>query len=128
LLHDPRFGSPASRIEHGAELTEILQALFGSDTREVWLDRLYAQQVPSGPVNDIGEALAEPQVLARDMVIGVPHISGGEVALTGSPIKLSDFRPGYGPAPDHGSDSERLRAEFGLRWRAVGKVPEAANE
>jgi CoA:oxalate CoA-transferase len=126
LLDDPRFGSPASRIDHGAELTQILAAHFRSETRGFWLARFHAHQVPSGPVNDIGEALAEPQVLAREMVVRIQHKSGGEVALTGSPVKLSDFRPEYGPTPDHGSDTQRLRAEFGLKWRHAAERPEAA--
>jgi crotonobetainyl-CoA:carnitine CoA-transferase CaiB-like acyl-CoA transferase len=126
LPDDLRFASPASRIDHGAELTQVLQDHFRSETREAWLGRLYAHQVPAGPVNDIEEALAEAQVLAREMVVRIPHLSGGEVGLTGSPIKLSDFRPEYGAAPDHGSDTQRLRAEFGLKWRNVDERPEAA--
>jgi crotonobetainyl-CoA:carnitine CoA-transferase CaiB-like acyl-CoA transferase len=117
LLDDPRYGSAALRIEHTAELTAELERHFAGHRSDEILAALAAYAVPSARVNNLAEALDEPQVRARDMVVQVPHLNGGSVGLTGSPIKLSDFRPPYTAPPTHGSDSARLREEFGLRWR-----------
>ena len=46
--------------------------------------------MPCGPVNDFAQALSDPQVQARDMVVEVPLPSGGSVRMPGNPVKLSD--------------------------------------
>jgi CoA:oxalate CoA-transferase len=125
LLTDPRFASAALRIEHTRELAAILRDHFATQPRDMWLNRLYEARVSAGPVNDIASALAEPQVIAREMVVEIPHPRGGAVSLIATPIKLSDFEPPLGAAPDHGSDSDRLRAEFGLQWRPQSDTPSA---
>jgi CoA:oxalate CoA-transferase len=113
-LDDARFASPALRIEHTAALTELLAARFAERPRADWLKRLEDAALPSGPINNLAEALDEPQVRARDMVVQVPHFLGGQVALVGSPIKLSGFAVDYRSPPSHGSDTAALREEFGL--------------
>lgn len=127
LLADERFASAALRIDHTAELREILEAHFTTQDRSYFLRRLADAGLPSGPVNTIAEALAEPQVLARDMVVTVPHLLGGEVKLTGSAIKVDGFTPAYSSPPTAGSDSEDLRQEFDLAWRPVDDTGETAH-
>jgi CoA:oxalate CoA-transferase len=117
LLTDERFGSAHLRIEHTDELRGILEAHFRTQHRGYFLDRLSAAGIPSGPVNNLAEALAEPQVLARDMVVQVPFGEAGEVSLTGTPVRLSGFSPDYRTSPTPGSDSDPIRDEFGLVWR-----------
>ena len=46
-------------------------------------------QVPAGPVNDILQMHSDPQVLARDMVIELEHITAGKVKTLGHPVKFS---------------------------------------
>ena len=89
LAADPRFASNASRVAHRAELRAILEAVFEARPRDAWLDALAAADVPSGPLNDLAQAFADPQVAARDMVATVTHPTAGPIRLPGVPFKLS---------------------------------------
>ncbi len=94
----------------------------GQNTSRYWLDKLQEARIPCGPVNDFGQALSDPQVLSRNMVVEVLTAGGGSVRAPGNPIKFSESA---GPAPGvplrlgahtHavlaalGYDEERLRA------------------
>jgi crotonobetainyl-CoA:carnitine CoA-transferase CaiB-like acyl-CoA transferase len=57
---------------------------------EYWLEKLKAARVPCAPVNDFSQALTDPQILARDMVIEVPLDSGETIKMPGVPMKFSD--------------------------------------
>ena len=67
-----------------------------------WLARLEAADIPCGPINDIAQVLADPQVRARNMVVPVDDDRLDGFAVAGNPIKLSAFpdrdpsRPGSG--------------------------------
>ena len=88
---------------------------------------LTAAEVPCGRVRDMAEVFADPQVLARDMVVTVEHPTVGDLRLTGIPYKLSGD-PGVDPPPataarpstrtrslpgwvTHRMKSQRLRSE-----------------
>ncbi|HAM57013.1 MAG TPA: CoA transferase, partial [Candidatus Rokubacteria bacterium] len=61
----------------------------GTEPRSVWLERLDKAGVPSGPINDYAEALADPQTLARNMVVDLVHPGAGAIKALGVPVKLS---------------------------------------
>ena len=65
------------------------------------LDRGYltAAGVPCGAVRDVPEALADPQILAREMVQSVEHVAAGMLKVVGVPIKLSDTPGSVRTAP-----------------------------
>lgn len=110
LVDDPRFLTNASRLGHSAELRAILGGLVAGIRRDDLADRLRAAGVPSGAVNHVGEALAMPQVLHREMVV-----ERDGYRSVGIPIKLSDT-PGsvrFGPRP-RGADTDSVLAEFGV--------------
>jgi CoA:oxalate CoA-transferase len=102
LADDPRFATNATRSEHHAELATAIEDALGSATVDTWLERLRAAGIPCGPVNDIPAVLADPQVEARNMLVGLddPRLPGFRVA--GNPIKLSGYPdPSQrGPVPD----------------------------
>ena len=54
-----------------------------------WLQLLQQAQIPCGPVNTFDQALADPQVRARDMVVNVPLPDGSTLPMPGNPVKLS---------------------------------------
>lgn len=71
-----------------------------------WLDKLRAARVPCSPVNDFQQALSDPQVLARDMVVEVPMSGGGSVRMPGVPMKFSgSARPPFLSPPTLGRDT-----------------------
>jgi crotonobetainyl-CoA:carnitine CoA-transferase CaiB-like acyl-CoA transferase len=67
----------------------MLQAHFLQRDRRAWLSLLEAAGIPCGPVNDLADVFADPQVRARGMVVEVPHPHAGTLPLVGSPITLS---------------------------------------
>lgn len=89
--------------EKSAAVTAELEQLFSTRTRDEWMKLLSEIDVPYGPVNTIGEAFSDPQVLHRRMVLDVEHPQVGKLKLLGIPIKFSEtpgeirtLSPAYG--------------------------------
>jgi crotonobetainyl-CoA:carnitine CoA-transferase CaiB-like acyl-CoA transferase len=89
LAQDPRFATGADRMAHLKELEDLLSARFRTKPADYWLSALEEVGVPCGPVNDMLQALADPQTLAREMVVEVEHSSLGKVKTIGLPVKFS---------------------------------------
>lgn len=114
LADDPRFCSNEARSRHADELeTEIEQVLL-ERTRADWLAALGDAGVPCGPINDVAEVMADPQLAARNMLIRVVDDEAGEIPMAGNPIKLSGFEdpPTREPAPALDRDRQRLLEEL----------------
>ena len=92
LTEDPRF-TERQINDHRDEFIAIMQEVFLTRTNDEWLERLNGNDVPCGPVNTLDKALADPQVLARDMVVSIDHTLGGQIKQTGNPIRISTTPP-----------------------------------
>ncbi len=90
LNDDPRFASNHDRMQHLAELEEILNGYLRQDPSAVWLERMEHAGLPAGPVLDILEMQADPQAQARDMILEVDHPVAGRVRTLGHPVKFSE--------------------------------------
>jgi len=90
LPADPRFAGRVERLQNRAALIAEIEKATGTEPRAVWLERLDKEGVPSGPINDYAEALADPQTLARNMVVDLVHPGAGAIKALGVPVKLSD--------------------------------------
>ncbi|MFW6076589.1 MAG: CoA transferase, partial [Hyphomicrobiales bacterium] len=115
LAEDPRFLENRDRMKNLDALVAALQPHFASRSSADWLARLEAAGVPAGPVNDLAQVHADPQVQARDMVVDVAHQSLGTVKTLGLPVKFSKT-PG-GPrhgAPVYGQHSRDILGEHGF--------------
>ena len=112
LIVDPRFRTNSDRMQHRAELVEILSAKTRQRTTRDLVEALDAAGIPAGPVNRIGDMLADPHVLARDMVIETVHPVAGPTRSLGVPIKLSQT-PGTvrRPAPLLGQHTREVLRE-----------------
>jgi crotonobetainyl-CoA:carnitine CoA-transferase CaiB-like acyl-CoA transferase len=89
LAQDPRFSRNAQRVRHRDSLIPLLAARLQTRCRADWLAALDAAKVPCGPINNLAEVFADPQVQARQMVTHINHPQHDAVALVGSPMKLS---------------------------------------
>ena len=90
LAQDPRFARNADRVRHRADLVPRLEAILKTRAKADWLQALEAAQVPCGPINNLAEVFADPQVRHRGMVQSWSHpLSESPVELVASPIKLS---------------------------------------
>jgi formyl-CoA transferase len=90
LPADARFAGRAQRLENRVALiVEIEQATL-TQPRDRWLAQLEQAGVPSGPINNYAEALADPHTLARNMVVDLDHPGAGRIKALGIPVKLSE--------------------------------------
>jgi crotonobetainyl-CoA:carnitine CoA-transferase CaiB-like acyl-CoA transferase len=114
LARDPRFVDNAARMQNLPVLIEILNEKLIQRKAADWLARLEAVGVPASPVLSIGEMLADPQVIARNMVVEVEHSRLGRTRALGSPVKFSDTptRIKRG-APLLGEHTREILAEYG---------------
>ena len=78
LADDERFRTNPDRVAHRDDLNAVLEGDFRSATSAEWLRRLEDAGVPAGPVHTVGDMLAHPQTLAREMVTEVRHTRIGE--------------------------------------------------
>jgi formyl-CoA transferase/CoA:oxalate CoA-transferase len=99
LAQDRRFTTNGDRVRRYNELRPILDAKFRTADRETWLAALGTAGVPAGPVRDVGELMADPQMQDRHMVRTVGHATGGDVTVINTPIKLSDVPDAVRTAP-----------------------------
>jgi len=108
FIKDERFTTRAQRLKHKDELMAILEKTFATKTREQWLKRLFEEGVPCGPVNNLAEALFDPSILKRNMVVKTKRF-GDEIKMLGSPIKMSVTKcEKYQAAPALGQNTEEI--------------------
>ena len=98
---DEKFKTNPARVRNRAELYGHIHEVTARQSQAHWIDGLTKLGVPCGPVNNIDQVFADPQVLHRGMKIAMPHpLAGkGTVDLIGNPIKLSETPVDYKLAP-----------------------------
>ena len=90
LSADVRFAGRPQRLENRLALIAELEEATMAQPRDLWLAKLEQAGVPSGPINNYAEALADPHTLARNMVVDLDHPGAGKIKALGIPVKLSD--------------------------------------
>jgi len=92
LAQDPRFVSNAARCENVHLLKRMIEAVTLAQPCAHWIASLEDHGVPTGRVQNMAEALADPQVLARNMVLPItPRPGGPAFTAAGNPVKMSDL-------------------------------------
>ena len=114
LITDPRFEVNAGRMANRPALEATLGETLKTQPMAHWLSILEAAGVPCGPIYDISQVYADPQVIARDMVVEVEHPTAGTIRNVGIPVKFSET-PGNirRPPPLFGEHTAEVLAEFG---------------
>jgi crotonobetainyl-CoA:carnitine CoA-transferase CaiB-like acyl-CoA transferase len=85
---DARLARNRDRVEHRDLIDGLIQQKFGARTRSEWIEALDQVGIPSGPINNVAEALSASQTQARDMVTEVDHPLVGLVRMLGLPIRF----------------------------------------
>jgi crotonobetainyl-CoA:carnitine CoA-transferase CaiB-like acyl-CoA transferase len=78
------------RVRNREKLVPLLQEMFLQKPVDQWVRQLEEGGVPCGPVNELSDVFADPQVLARNMFLEIPHPSLGTIKQAGIPIKFSE--------------------------------------
>lgn len=96
---DPRFSTNKMRVANRQELVPLIRQATVFKTTAEWVAQLEAVGVPCGPVNDLAQVFADPQVQARGLALDLPHVLAGLVPQVASPIRMSKTPVEYRNAP-----------------------------
>ena len=99
LASDPRFAKNADRVRNREILVPMLQEIFSTRNVADWIAAIEPEGIPCGPINDIGQVFAHPQVVAREMRRDLPHPTAGTAPTVANPIRYSATPIAYDRAP-----------------------------
>jgi crotonobetainyl-CoA:carnitine CoA-transferase CaiB-like acyl-CoA transferase len=116
---DPKYDGQPGRWEDREMINDKLNDLLGGESSAYWIEKLEAERIPCAPVNRFSQALSDPQVLHRNMVIDLPHPNGKSTRAPGNPIKLSRTdEESFSAAPEIGQHTD------GVLEGLLGYTPE----
>lgn len=89
LADDPRFATNGARVANRDSLVPALAERFVREATDHWLRRLGEQGVPCGPINDLAQVFADPQVSGRGLLGSLPHPLAGDLPVVTNPVRFS---------------------------------------
>ena len=127
LAADSRFSTNQARVAHRGELIPLLRQATVFKTTAEWLAALEQAGVPCGPINDLQQVFADPQVQARGLRVELPHPLAGSVPQVASPIRLSATPVQYRNAPPLlGEHTEQVLQQWlGLSLEQIAELRRA---
>ena len=116
LARDDRFLTNPKRVQNHEALHEAMELALSAHPSRHWLALLDEAGVPCGPLNNVAQVMADPQVLARNMIIETLDPDLGPIRMQGNPIKLSahDDPKTREHAPDLDEHRAAILKELGL--------------
>ena len=114
MSKDPKFSDNSSRAKNMDELKIILEKKLASRSTSEWVKDMEKEKIPCGPIFNIKEAVENPQVDARNMIVKAFHKEIGDFKLAGNPIKMSTYKDEKtrGDIPDLDEHREKILKEF----------------
>lgn len=113
VADDPRFQTNKGRIEHREEISARIQAIFETQPRAYWSERMRKAGVPCGEIRSLAEAIRAPEAIERRIITRIPHPQLGWIPNLRLPIEY-EKTPLADPqhAPDIGQDNEAVIADW----------------
>ena len=120
---DPDYLDDAHRVRNRVALAARIEAVMASRGRAHWLALFETHDIPCGPINDYAQALTDPHILARGLVVETDHPTLGRIKTLGTPLKLSDtpLTPGR-PAPQLGQHTDAVLGEAGFSMDEIAEL------
>ncbi len=111
------------RLRHRVALVTRIEAVTTRRPCAHWLALFEARDIPCGPINDYADVMADPHILARELVVETDHPTLGRIKTLGTPLKLSDtpLTPGR-PAPLLGQHTDEVLGEAGLTADEIAEL------
>ena len=122
LVGDPRYETAEARWERRAEVDALVEGWTSTRTKHEVMRVLAGAGVPCGACQDTGEVLADPHLLARDMVVEVKHPVRGSYLSAGNPVKLSASPTTITAAPLLGQHTDEVLASLGYDDAAIERL------
>jgi formyl-CoA transferase len=96
---DPRFATNPGRVRHRDLMVEMITARLAARSAAEWLALLEPAGVPCGPINNLDQVFADPQVRHRGLEVRAPHPAAGEVRMVANPMRFSATPIAHDRAP-----------------------------
>ena len=113
LTRNPEFATNGDRVRNRSKLVPFLQQLFLTRPVHEWVADLQEYSVPCGPINNLADVFADPQIKTREMFVEMPHPTLGSIKQTGIPIKFSRTPGGLDrPPPLLGEHNREILREL----------------
>jgi crotonobetainyl-CoA:carnitine CoA-transferase CaiB-like acyl-CoA transferase len=123
LMQDARFSTLKARMANVDALQDEIEQVFLTQPTSHWVEKLDAAGVPGGPVYTYDQALADPHVRARQMIVEVDHPKIGRMMSFGSPVKTrNEFTRIRTPAPWLGQHSAEIAETLGYAGGELEKL------
>lgn len=99
LAEDPHYATNQLRVTHRNTLVPEIAKAIARKTTDEWITELARANVPCGPINRIEQVFCDPQVLARELLLSLPHTEAGTVPSVASPIRFVENPIEYTTGP-----------------------------
>ena len=96
---DSRFTTNSDRLSNREDLTALISKRTRQHSTTHWMELLNAAHVPCAPINNLDAVLSDPHVLARGMLIDLPHSGRETVRLVANPVQFSGTKIEYTAGP-----------------------------
>ena len=109
-----KFKDNKSRNKNIDELKIIIESKLKDKTTEDWVSLFTEKKIPCGPIYNIKEAVENPQIEFRNMIVSANHNKIGKFKMAGNPIKMSNYedKSTRGEIPDLDQHRDKILKEF----------------
>jgi formyl-CoA transferase len=111
LIGDPRYSTPAARLERLDEVYALVESWSMQYSKFEVTEKLNAIDVPCGPILDTSDLIVDEHLKVREMIVDVAHTQRGTFKTVGNPLKLSDSPVEIAPSPLLGEHTEEILRE-----------------
>ena len=113
-INNPKFKTNSSRSQNMDELKKIIEDKLLTKNTSLWVQEMENEKIPCGPIFNIKEAVENPQIESRNMIVKAYHKVIGDFKLAGNPIKMSTYKEEKtrGDIPDLDEHREKIIKEF----------------
>jgi CoA:oxalate CoA-transferase len=114
ISNNEKFKTNSSRSKNINELKKIIEDKLSSKITTDWVSHMEKERIPCGPIYNIKEAVENPQVQSRNMIVKAYHKVIGDFKLAGNPIKMTSYKDETtrGDIPDLDEHREKILKEF----------------
>jgi CoA:oxalate CoA-transferase len=112
--NNPKFNINSSRAQNMDELKKIIEDKLSAKNTSLWVQEMEKEKIPCGPIFNIKEAVENPQIESRNMIVKAYHKVIGDFKLAGNPIKMSTYKDEKtrGDIPDLDEHRKKIINEF----------------